>query len=182
MRFAPREIRLKDGRTCVLRPAAPEDAEELIEYMKRTAGETEYLLRYPDEVNYTPEQEREILGRILEDPSSAMMTAEVEGRIAGNGSVSGVGGKRKVRHRCALAIALYRAYWGLGIGKAMIGFLGELAGQMGYAQMDLEAAAENERAIALYRRCGFVESGRRHRALRFGDGSFHDEVLMYREL
>ena len=33
-------------------------------------------------------------------------------------------------------------------------------------------------AKALYRKCGFEESGRRIRALKFDDGTYHDEVLM----
>ena len=81
-----------------------------------------------------------------------------------------------------MAIALYREYWNLGIGTAMIGYLAELAKQIGYRQMDLEVVDGNTQARALYRKCGFTESGRRHHALRFDDGSFHDEILMYREL
>ena len=111
-----------------------------------------------------------------------MMAAVVDGKVAGNCSVSGIGNKRKILHRCSLAIALYREYWGLGIGTAMIGYLTELAKQIGFRQIDLEVVAENEQAQALYRKCGFVESGRRHNALRFDDGTSHDEILMYKEL
>ena len=75
MKFPEREIILKDGRKCVLRPTGPDLAAEMIEYMKVTAGETEWLLRYPDEVSFTLESEQEILGRILEDPGHAMMAA-----------------------------------------------------------------------------------------------------------
>ena len=182
MKFPEREIILKDGRKCVLRPTGPDLAAEMIEYMKVTAGETEWLLRYPDEVSYTPESEREILGRLLEDPGQVMMAAVVDGKVAGNCSVSGIGNKRKILHRCSLAIALYREYWGLGIGTAMIGYLTELAKQIGFRQIDLEVVAENEQAQALYRKCGFVESGRRHNALRFDDGTSHDEILMYKLL
>ena len=182
MRFEPRTVSMKDGRTCLLRPAAPDDAEAMIEYMRRTAGETPFLLRYPDEVNYTPEGEREILGRLLDEPGSVMMAAVVDGKVAGNASISGLGPKRKVRHRCSLAIALYREYWGQGIGTAMIGYLCELARGIGFAQMDLEVVAENEQARALYRKCGFTETGRRADALRFDDGTFHDEILMVRKL
>ena len=175
-------ITLKDGRTCVLRPTSPEYAEQMIEYMKKTAGETPFLLRYPDEVNYTVEGERELLGRILEDPGQAMMMALVDGQVAGNCSISGHGPKRKVLHRCSMAIALYEEYWGLGIGSAMIGYLAELARQIGFEQMDLEVVADNTRAQALYRKCGFVETGRRLRALKFDDGTYHDELLMTRLL
>ncbi len=182
MRFLERTVPLKDGRTCVLRPTSPEDSEAMIEYMKVTAGETPFLLRYPDEVNYTLDAEREILGRILDDPASVMMAAVVDGKVAGNCSISGIGGKRKILHRCSMAIALYREFWGLGIGTAMIGYLTELAQQIGFEQIDLEVVADNEQAQALYRKCGFVETGRRFRALKFDDGTYHDELLMVKTL
>ncbi len=182
MKFESRTVQLKDGRTCVLTPTSPEYSEAMIEYMKKTAGETEFLLRYPDEVSYTLEQEREILSSILENPGHAMMVALVDGKVAGNASISGIGSKRKILHRCSLAIALYREYWGLGIGTAMIGYLTELARKIGYRQIDLEVVAENEQAIALYRKCGFTESGRRVRALKFDDGTWHDEILMVKIL
>ena len=182
MQFDPKEIILKDGRKCILRPATAEDAEVLVKYLKETAGETEYLLRYPDEINLTVEDEQAFLGRILDDPGAVMMVATIDGNMAGNCSISGSGAKRKMRHRCTLAIALYKEYWHLGNGTAMIAHLAELARLMGYQQMDLEVVAENTMAQALYAKCGFMESRRRHHALRFDDGSMHDEILMYREL
>ena len=36
MRFAEREIVLKDGRKCTLKPTSPEYSQELIDYMKKT--------------------------------------------------------------------------------------------------------------------------------------------------
>ena len=178
MLFEERTVTLRDGRTCTLRPAAPDDAAELIAYMKATAGETPFLLRYPDEVQYTEEQERGLLAQILNDPGQAMLIGIVDGKVAGNSSISGIGTKRKIRHRCSLAVTLYRDYWGLGIGGAMIGYLAELAGKIGFEQIDLEVAADNERARALYEKCGFRETGRRLRALKFDDGTYNDEILM----
>ena len=182
MDFSAKEIIIKDGRTCTLRPAAPEDAAAMIEYMKITAGETPFLLRYPDEVSFTPEGERELLAGVLADPRSAMMIAEVDGRIAGVGSFSEMGKKRKLRHRCGFAIALYREFHRLGIGTAMIGYLSGLAGQTGYEQMDLEVYEDNAAAIALYRKCGFTETGRLHHAVKLDDGSYRDYLIMYKPL
>ena len=31
-------------------------------------------------------------------------------------------------------------------------------------------------------KCGFIETGRRHNALKFDGGSFHDELLMCKDL
>lgn len=182
MRFESREVALKDGRTCILRPTVPQDAEMMIKYLKETSGETDFLLRNPDEVSFTLEEEEEILGRLLEDPNTVMMVAIVDGKVAGNSSVNGIGMKRRIAHRCSLAIALYKEYWDLGIGRAMISYLSELAKQIGYEQMDLEVVAENTRAVALYRKCGFIETGKRHHALKLDDGSYHDEILMYKAL
>jgi len=182
MRFEVRRIELKDGRTLSLEPNSPQYAEEMIEYMKKTSAETDFLLRCPDEVNFTLEGEKDILGRLLDDRGTVMMAAVVDGKVAGNLSVSGIGDKRKILHRSSLAIALYKEYWGLGIGSAMISYATELAKQMGFKQIDLEVVAENTRAQALYKKCGFIETGRRHNALRFDDGSYHDEILMYKDL
>ena len=178
MKFENRTITLKDGRICVLCPTYPEYAEEMIEYLKITAAETEFVLRYPDEVNYTLEGEREILGHLLNDEGSVMMLALVDGKVAGNASINGLGNKRKILHRCSLAIALKKKYWNLGVGKAMIEYLTELAGQIGYEQMDLEVVEGNDNAKNLYGKCGFVETGKRARALKFDDGTYHDEILM----
>lgn len=182
MVFPAKEIVLKDGRRCLLRPAAPADAAQMVEFMKRTAGETPFLLRNPDEVTYTAEAEAEKLREIAADPRCAMLAAEVEGRLAGNSGIGGLGPKRRFAHRCSMAITLYREFWGLGAGTAMIGYLTELARQIGYEQMDLEVVAENERALALYRKCGFIETGRRHHAAKLDDGTYQDHILMYKPL
>ena len=178
MKFEHREFTLKDGRVCVLCPTYPEYAEEMIEYLRITAAETEFVLRYPDEVNYTLEGEKEILGRLLEDEGSIMMLAIVDGKVAGNASINGLGNKRKIFHRCSLAIALKKEYWNLGIGKAMIEYLTELAKLIGYEQIDLEVVEGNDNAKNLYRKCGFIETGKRARALKFDDGTYHDEIIM----
>lgn len=182
MDFKERTIILKDGRECILKPNLPEYAAEMIDYMKKTAEETDYLLRNPDEINYTEESEQDILKNLHDDPYAIMMVPVVEGQIAGNASINGIGTKRKIRHRCSLAIALYKEFWGLGIGKAMLEYMTELAGEVGWHQIDLEVVAENERAINLYKKMGFKETGRRHNALLFDDGSYHDEILMYKSL
>jgi RimJ/RimL family protein N-acetyltransferase len=47
----------------------------------------------------------------------------------------------------------------------------------GFTRIQLEAFATNARAIALYRKVGFVDEGVRRQALCI-DGVFIDEVLM----
>ena len=52
------EFKLKDGRTAILRSANEKDAKAFIEYMKKSTGETDFLLRTPEECEtQTIEQE-----------------------------------------------------------------------------------------------------------------------------
>ena len=182
MKFATKEITLKDGRTCRLAPNNSEYARDMIDYLKKTSAETPFLLRNPDEVKYTLDNEKAILDKLYNDDYSVMMIAIVDGRVAGNGSINGMGDKRKISHRCSLAIALYEEFWGLGIGPAMMDYMTELATEIGYKQVELEVVGGNERAHALYKKCGFIEYGRRPNALRFDDGTYRDEILMYKTL
>ena len=46
-----------NGKNIVLRSAGPEDAPMMTEFLKTVSGETRFLLREPDEINYTVEQE-----------------------------------------------------------------------------------------------------------------------------
>ena len=178
MWFEKREVNLKDGRICVLRPAEPDDSIELIQYLKQTAGETTFLLKYPEEWNLTEERERELLQGILENSNSTMMVAIIDGEVAGNSSVNPVGNARRVLHRCGFAIALKKAYWNLGIGTAMIKYQSELAKQIGYEQIELEYVEENKRAKALYEKCGFVSSGKRIKSNKYDDGTYSDDIFM----
>ena len=117
MIFPEQRFRLKDGRTCALRAAQPEDAEAMLDYLRTTAAETPYLLREPEEVTMTIEAERAFLKNSLDDPRALMLTVWVDGQLAGNGSLSPVGSVSRVRHRCSLGIAFYQKYCGLGRGR-----------------------------------------------------------------
>ncbi len=77
-------------------------------------------------------------------------------------------------------IAVHDEFAGRGAGQALMRALLELADQwIGLVRVDLEADASNERAIAMYRRFGFVEEGRMKKAY-FGGGGYVDAVLMAR--
>lgn len=84
MIYAETEIQLKNGCTAVIRNARPEDAKQMIEYLRTVSGESPFLLREPDEVNFTVEKERAILQNKAESPNEIMLTAYVNGELAGN--------------------------------------------------------------------------------------------------
>jgi RimJ/RimL family protein N-acetyltransferase len=83
-------------------------------------------------------------------------------------------------HRTAkLGVAIgEKGYWSKGYGADAIRLILRFAfEQMNLNRVELGTFDFNERAQACYRKCGFVEEGRR-RQDRFVDGTYHDLLIM----
>ena len=175
-------VLLKNGKPCLLRRSEERDAEMLVAYMKATAGESRNLMREPEEVTMTVEQERDFLRDRAASETGLMLLAEVNGEHAGTASFDMVGGRSRTRHRCGVAITLYRKFWGMGIGTALLGEILDMAKSAGYEQAELEVVSANAPAAALYRKFGFETTGTVPRAFRYGDGTYADFLFMVKTL
>lgn len=101
-----------------------------------------------------------------------------DGRVVATAGVDAVGTRDKLRHRAEFGISVLRAYWGLGLGRALTEACIQCAKEAGYEQLELTVVAENERAIALYRKAGFVEFGRNPRGFRSRTSGYQEIVHM----
>ena len=93
-----------------------------------------------------------------------------------------VGNSVRYKHRCMIAIALYKEYCGRGIGRLMLRTVLDEAKKSGYEQAELEVVTENEGAVALYESLGFVKCGLLPNSMRYKDGSTVDSYWMIKEL
>lgn len=182
MDFNPIEIIAKDGNAYTLRRAAAGDAAALLALLRTTAEQTRFLLREPDEVTMTVEQERAFIQRYAEDPTALLLLLERDGGAVGLCSVSSAGPFRRYAHRCRVAIALDREVWGLGLGRGAMEALLAAAKQAGYEQAELDVVADNRRAAALYECLGFVRYGTLPRNMRYADGTYADALWMMKML
>lgn len=183
MQFAPRTVPLKDGRMAILRSPDPvKDAPDLVQYLYDTAADTPFVLRTPEEVSMTVEGEERFLRGVVASEYDCMILCEVDGKIAGNCHLSFMG-KTKVKHRCSVAIALRKAYWGLGIGTHMFEAMEGIARRRdGVTLMELEFVEGNVRARGLYEKMGFRIVGMHPDAIRQADGSLLALYLMQKQL
>ena len=181
MLYPTTTIILKNGKEAVLRSPRKEDAAELLAYLRRTAEETDFVLRYPEEVTMTVEQEESFLQRINQSENNYMILCMVDGKLAGNCSMQ-FHDKMKVRHRGEVAIALIKEFWGMGIGTILFEEMISLARERGAKQLELGMVDGNERGLALYHKMGFREYGRLPNAFHQKDGTMRDEILMVKEL
>lgn len=175
-------ITLKNGREALLRNGEYADGEAVFVNFNETHAETDYLLSYPDENSFDAQQEAEFLKEKTESPNEIEIVAVVDGMVAGTAGIEAVGAKYKLKHRAELGIAILKEYWGLGIGKALMEACIECAKEAGYTQLELNAVAENERAVALYKKMGFVEYGRNPRGFNSRVSGYQEVVYMLLEL
>ena len=178
MKFEAKTITLKDGRSAVLRLPTASDAEDMLNYLIETAGETEFLLAYPEErQGMTVEKEAAFIERMAQDENCLFLVCEVEGRVAGCCQVD-FQTRMKTAHRGTVAIGLRKAYWGLGIGTAMFREMIDASRRRGLMILELEFIEGNTRARALYEKMGFRIVGLRPDGIRLRDGTLCNEYLM----
>ena len=175
-------ITLKNGKEAVLRNGEADDGQAVYENFNATHAETDYLLSYPDENSYDPEQEAKFLDEKANSPNEIEIVALVDGKVAGMAGIEAVGAKYKLRHRAEFGISILREYWGLGLGKALTNACIQCAREAGYAQLELNVVAENERAVSLYKSVGFEEFGRNPRGFNSRVSGYQELVYMRLEL
>ena len=81
------------------------------------------------------------------------------------------------RHVGRLGMGLLPHYRGQGLGKRLTVETIRAARLAGIERVELEVFASNERAVALYRKLGFVTEGVKRRARKL-DGQYDDNVVM----
>jgi RimJ/RimL family protein N-acetyltransferase len=86
---------------------------------------------------------------------------------------------REDGRKARLAIGMYAPqFLGRGLGSETVRLvLRHAFGTLGMHRVDLKVLADNARAIAAYRACGFVEEGRERESCWVG-GRWHDDVIM----
>lgn len=177
------EFTLKDGRKALIRSPKEGDIQGMLDYLYKSAEETDFVLRYPEECSrYTVEGEKELFERINSSETEAMLVCIVEGKVAGNCQITW-NNRIKTRHRASVAIALLKEYWNQGIGTRLFQELIKIAeNNENILQMELEFIEGNTRARALYEKMGFRITGVGINAVRLKDGTLLNEYHMIREI
>ncbi len=172
MRFPAQEITLPGGLPCTLRSPEPEDAAALLDYLRVTSGETENVVRYPEEITLSVAEEGAFLQQYANAERQVMLAVFGAGVALGSAGVSPIGNGNKLCHRAEVGISLRKAYWGMGLGTRLMKTAIDLARQMGYEQLELEVVSDNRRAKHLYEKLGFASCGEIPHGFRLRSGEY----------
>ena len=169
----------KDGRRVVLRTPRWEDLDDLMESINSLVEEGADIVR---DQKVARESEADWLGRQLaeiEKGNNFILVAEVDGRVVASADLTKERGY--ANHVGDIGIAIKNGYRDIGIGTEMLKTLISQAEVMGLMMLVLHVFSTNKRAMHVYKKVGFKETGRiinnYHR-----NGKFIDDITMVKEL
>jgi RimJ/RimL family protein N-acetyltransferase len=164
-----------------VRPARSEDARAMAELFAAVAAERTGIASEPP---VDIDERTAIFAAGAAGPAGAAGGAGAAGAVGSFVAVAGdqiIGLVRvKPSHHGFgdLAMLVDRDWRGRGAGSALVRAAIDWARGQGLHKVSLEVFAHNEAAIALYRRSGFAEEGRRPRQYRRASGELWDSIVM----
>lgn len=159
-----------------IRPLRLDDAAAFLALCKQLDRESTLMMLEPDERTSSLEELSERIAGLVASSNSTILVVDAGAELCGYIEAEG-GSFRRNRHSATLVVGILQAYAGRGLGRKLFAAIEEWAKQQAIHRLELTVQAHNERALHLYRRCGFeIEGTRRHSLLV--DGFYIDEYAL----
>lgn len=153
-----------------VRPARADDAQAMAELFAAVAGER-------DGIATEPPVDIEERAALFARSAVGSVVAAAHGRIIGMLHVEAS------RHGFGeFGMCVDRGWRGRGVGSALVQAAIDWARGQRLHKLCLEVFAHNTAAIALYRKSGFTEEGRRKQQYRRASGELWDSIMMGRAI
>jgi GNAT superfamily N-acetyltransferase len=169
----PKEIKLKDGSGCRLRPLREEDEKAFHQFfLEVPAAERMFIKHRVTEAELIREWCQNIdLGRNL--PLLALM----EGKIVGAGTLHQQLGGWK-RHIGRVSVLVLPHYRGRGLARALVSEIVGVAQNVGLERVEAEFIGDQEAAIKMFALLGFSNLVRLEDYVKDMQAISHDYILM----
>jgi len=164
----------RDGRRWTLRPGRPTDGRALARLFAEVRKEGRWLITTPGSISEP--SEAFWISELIRAAEHLVLVAEADGEAIGNVLVS-VDRGVATEHIGVLSITIADGWRDVGIGSELVTGAQRWARERGLRKVTLGVFPDNQRAIAVYEKRGFVREGLRRQQFRSG-GVYRDEVLM----
>jgi putative acetyltransferase len=149
-----------------VRPASADDAKALAELFAAVAEERDGIATEPPvDLN----ERADLFARSFASSVVAVADSQIIGMLHVEATRHGFG---------EIGMLVDRDWRGRGVGSALMQAAISLAREQRLHKLCLEVFAHNAAAISLYRKCGFVEEGRRSAQYRRASGERWDSIVM----
>ena len=159
----------------IIRTAIEADATALQAFSAELIAERLPVLFRRDQAP-TVEHQHDMIRRLSATPRSALFVAESDGQLVGMLDFHGHQ-KPQRAHAGEFGMSVAKTWRNKGVGTRLLNYLSEWAIAEGLRRLELSVFSNNDSAIVLYRRCGFIVEGRQQEAVLV-DGAYVDIVLM----
>lgn len=154
-----KEIKLKNGKTAILRSPIKEDAQAMIDYLNIIGGESDFITFGKNEFSMSVEAEQDYIERINSMDNSKNILIIIEDEIVGIASITSVQ-KERMKHNGTLGISIRKKYWGIGLGSEIMAYLIDWAKSNKITKkINLLVREDNIRGVKLYEKFGFEKEG-----------------------
>lgn len=173
----PRDIKLKDGLKCKLRPLRKDDEKAFHEFFLSVPGEERMFIKHRvTEPEVIRDWCRNIdLGRNLP------LLGLADGKILGCATLHQQLGGWK-RHIGRVSVLIHPQYRGRGLARGLVSDMISIARQCGLEKLEAEFIGEQEAAIKVFALLGFSNLLRLEEYVKDMQAISHDYVLMGLEL
>jgi RimJ/RimL family protein N-acetyltransferase len=178
----PKEFTLKNDAKLVVRQAQEQDAENLLAFTQGILQEDEFFITTLEDLKQelTLDKTAERIQKHLDKVNWCYLLGVLEGSIVGQIHLNS-GPRKRIEHVCQVNINVHKEYRGLGIGTALMKSVVFWAQDNAVVEkLTLEVFPDNEIALGLYRKMGFIEEGRNIKAAKFSPSKYKDCILMYK--
>ncbi|AGA68223.1 acetyltransferase, ribosomal protein N-acetylase [Desulfitobacterium dichloroeliminans LMG P-21439] len=170
-------IQLKNGDTVQLREAVKEDATELVAYLLKIGGESDFLTFGSGEFSVSVSDEQAMLEESRTAKNKIMLLALVGNKVIGCLYFEG-GARPRIQHTGEFGVSVLKDYWDKGIGTEMVKELIQWAKVSNIIRkLNLRVRSDNDRAMSVYERLGFIQEGLITREF-FISGEFNNFIYM----
>jgi RimJ/RimL family protein N-acetyltransferase len=152
------------------------DAAEIISFLNKIGGETEFLTFGQNEFFVSLNEEKKIIKDCLETEKSLMLIAKARDEIVAQLFLERCF-RARVAHMAEVSICVAKSHWGQSIGRNMMLMAIEWAKIRDITKLQLRVRCDNLRAINLYKSLGFDVEGHITRSLRI-EGIYYDDFMM----
>ena len=174
----PSSLILKDGRRIVVRCAQESDALAVLEGARTAFRDGGGMIVDPDEFTTDEEGEKKWIRSLNENPKELLLVAECDGVIIGNIDFH-IARRRRLAHSGEFGMNVHPDWRNCGVGNALLEALLTWARSVPEIEkITLHVRADNPRAIALYRKHGFIQCGTAKEAIKMPGGTYVDNIAM----
>jgi RimJ/RimL family protein N-acetyltransferase len=171
-----KNITLPDDNNLIISKATVADAAPIIAFLNKVAGETDFLTFGLNQFPLSVAEEEQIISECLTQSLGLMLIGKIDHVIVSQLFLQR-SNKTRLQHSADFGITVSKKYWRKSIGQQMILTAIEWAAQNNIIKLQLKVRSDNERAIRLYQKLGFVVEGKIAQSIKVANFYF-DEYIM----